>query len=744
MRGLDRIVSAALVAAIAGSPLVAWAATQGGGDGDESPGIEARVPTPTPADVKPPTSADVAAPDLKPSAPPDMPSNIKQGAAPEAKPSAPPDNHQGAAPQAAPPDGGQAAAPDAKGGTTADTGPNPKSAASPPNSGAQDAGPRTTPATTSSVTPAEPPATAAAPPTAASPTATAPAAPASAQGAKPEPATAATPGAKDNGKPLATNLAAADVPVAEKLRDLVAGRLDRIFERKSDRQVVETFYVNRGFAPLWIEGGVANPRALSAIARLKAAAADGLDASDYPTPDFSAATGHPDVLADDELKLTSAALTYARHAQIGRVHFSRVSPDIFYNLIAPDPREVLSRLAQSKDASEVLGAYNPPQEGFKELRAKLAEVRGQGETALPARIANGALLKVGMEDDRVPLLRQRLHVLPENGASTYDKSLSEAVRTFQRQHDLKASGNLNAATVEALNGGVPHGHAADILIVNMERWRWLPRDLGKTYVMVNIPDYSLKVVHNGTTVWRTRIVVGKPSTPTPLLSEAMKYITVNPTWNVPPSIVQNEYLPALQQDPDALARIGLEVEYNADGSLHIFQPPGEANALGRLRFNFPNKFLVYQHDTPDKNLFAREKRAYSHGCMRVQDPLDYAQVLLGYAAPNEGYTAERIRRMFGSDEYDINFSTLIPVHITYQTAFTDESGKLELREDVYGRDARTLAVLRGEDRRIADTPLERREMPRRQAVRMPRPYYPFPGGSPFRDTGLSFFERLFH
>ena len=728
MGGLDRIVRAALVAAIASSPLAASAATQG--DGDEGPGIETRVPTPTPAEVKPPTSADMlapvpqTAPDLKPSATPDT----KQSAAPETKPSAPPDVQQGAVPKATP-DIGQAAKP----GATPDAGPATKSAASPPKSGGPDAaGPGTRPAVVT--TPSGPPNES---------TATAPsAAPASAQGAKPEPATAATPATKDNGKPLATSLAAADVPAAEKLRDLVAGRLDHTFERKSDRQAVETFYVNRGFAPLWIEGGVASSRALSAIARLKAAAADGLDPSDYPTPDFSAAADHPDVLADDELKLTNAALTYARHAQIGRVHFSRVSPDIFYNLVAPDPREVLSRLAQAKDAGEALGAYNPPQDAFKQLRAKLAEVRGQGETAVPARIASGALLKVGMEDERVPLLRQRLHVPADNGASTYDRSLSEAVRTFQRQHDLKPTGNLNAATIEALNGA-PHGHVADILIANLERWRWLPRDLGKTYVMVNIPDYSLKVVHNGATVWHTRIVVGKPSTPTPLLSEPMKYITVNPTWNVPPSIVQNEYLPALQQDPDALARIGLEVEYNADGSLHIFQPPGEANALGRLRFNFPNKFLVYQHDTPDKNLFAREKRAYSHGCMRVQDPLDYAEILLGYAAPNEGYTAERLQRMFGSDEYDINFSTLIPVHVTYQTAFTDETGKLELREDVYGRDARTLAVLHGEERRIADIPLERREAPRRQAVRMPRTY-PFPGGSPFRDTGLSFFERLFH
>jgi L,D-transpeptidase YcbB len=731
MRGLDRIVSAALVVAITSFPLAAWAAMQGAGESGDAASIDTRVPTPTPAEVKPPTSADVAAPQAAP--------DLRLDVAPaDSTPHATSDTRPGLAPEpSAVPD-----AANAKPDPTPDTAAA-KDSASPPKSGPPDTAGDST---TSSVTTNEP---------WAAPLAPSPTPPASAQGTKPEPATAgarpASPSAspettpvakgagKDNGKPLATNLAAADVPVAEKLRDLVAGRLDRTIERKTDRQAVEAFYVGRGFAPLWVEGGVANQRALSAIARLKEAAVDGLDPSDYPTPDFGAAAGHPDLLADDELKLTGAALTYARHAQIGRVHFSRVSPDIYYNLVAPDAREVLSRLALAKDVGEALGTYNPPQEGFKQLRAKLAEVRGQGEAAVATRIAVGTLLRVGMKDDRVPLLRQRLHVPAENGESTYDEALSEAVRTFQRQHDLKPSGNLNAATIEALNGA-PHGHVADVLIANMERWRWLPRDPGKTHVMVNIPDYSLKVVHNGTTVWHTRIVVGKPSTPTPLLSELMKYITVNPTWNVPPSIVQNEYLPALQYDPDALARIGLEVEYNADGSLHIFQPPGEANALGRLRFNFPNKFLVYQHDTPDKHLFAREKRAYSHGCMRVQNPLDYAQVLLSYAAPNEGYTAERLRFMFGSEEYDINFSTMIPVHVTYQTAFIEESGKLELRDDVYGRDARTLAVLHGEDRRIADVPVEGRETTRHQAVRMPRSY---PYQSPFRDTGLSFFERLF-
>ena len=173
----------------------------------------------------------------------------------------------------------------------------------------------------------------------------------------------------------------------------------------------------------------------------------------------------------------------------------------------------------------------------------------------------------------------------------------------------------------------------------------MPHDLGATYVMVNIPDYTLKVVQDGKTVWSTKIVVGKPGAhATPLLTETMKYITVNPTWNVPPSIIRNEYLPALAHDPDALARIGLQISHNPDGSIRIFQPPGERNALGRIRFNFPNRFLVYQHDTPDKNLFAHEQRAYSHGCMRVQNPDEYAEVLLGVSQPEDKYTAARITR----------------------------------------------------------------------------------------------------
>ncbi len=221
----------------------------------------------------------------------------------------------------------------------------------------------------------------------------------------------------------------------------------------------------------------------------------------------------------------------------------------------------------------------------------------------------------------------------------------------------------------------------------MERWRWMPHQLAATYVMVNIPDYTLKVVQDGKTIWTTRIVVGKPGEhATPLLTETMKYITVNPTWNVPPSIIKNEYMPALARDPNALTRIGLQMTHDKNGAIRIFQPPGERNALGRIRFNFPNKFLVYQHDTPDKKLFALSARAYSHGCMRVQNPDDYAEVLLGITQPEDHYTVERIRSMYGETERNIVLRHPIPVYITYQTAFTDDAGKVQSRADIYGLD----------------------------------------------------------
>jgi murein L,D-transpeptidase YcbB/YkuD len=449
------------------------------------------------------------------------------------------------------------------------------------------------------------------PPATAEPTTPAPAA-AAAQTA--EPAVAPD--------PLAS-LDPADRAVAEKIRELLAEKADKLFGSTNERASVEAFYQSRNLSPLWLDKGVPNARAAAVIARMGNAAADGLEPGDYKAPAFAGLA--PVALAEAELKLTHAVLTYARHVQAGRFPYSRVSRNIELPQAAPEPADVLRTVADAADAGTALDAYSPQNEPYHKLKAMLGELRAK-----------------------------------------FGDTKGEAPRQIET------------------------------IIANMERWRWYPRDLGEAHSLVNLPDFTLKVMHNGQQVWTTRIVIGKPSMPTPLLSERMKTITVNPTWHVPQSIVHNEYLPALAQDPTVLERMGLRVSYSG-GGVEISMPPGDSNALGRVRFNFPNRFSVYQHDTPNKDLFAHTVRAYSHGCMRVQDPPKYAEVLLNLARPNEHWSAGAIRHMYGRAEQDLQLQPVpILVHLTYQTAFIDNAGKLQFRPDVYNLDSRTLAAIKRE------------------------------------------------
>lgn len=577
------------------------------------------------------------------------------------------------------------------------------------------------------------------------------------------PATATAPAPAVTSEPVkaASSVPAADQPVADRLRDLMATKGTKYFDRKVERAAVEKFYTARDYAPIWTQSGNLTSAAKGVIARLKDAASDGLNPADYPVPDFAAAGSAPDALAEADLRLTESMMDYARQAQSGRMHWSQVSADIQYPEHPIDPNEVLANVTSAKDASAALDSYNPPHKLYKLLKAKLAELRGGHDGApviiedgeplkyTPARGKNAPEAEAQMSDPRVPKLRAKLGLTENADDIRYDAKVAAAVRKFQESVDLKPTGVLDDRTVKALNTP-KRDKQIDTILVNMERWRWLPRELGapaigNAYVILNIPDYTLKVMQNGAQVWTTRVVTGKPGQhATPLLSETMKFITVNPTWNVPPSIIYNEYLPALQQDPTVLDRMGLKLERARDGSIHISQPPGEANALGRIRFNFPNKFLVYQHDTPDKNLFARDERAFSHGCMRVQYPDQYASVLLNITMPGERYTPERIRGMYGRSEIDLKFPTPIPVNITYQTAFVDDSGKLQFRKDIYGRDAAMIAILkngRGKD-------LENVVAHAQPSYARPRGPLPsnvnvsdnsFSSGS----SGPNFFERLF-
>ena len=530
------------------------------------------------------------------------------------------------------------------------------------------------------------------------------------------------------------SLTGADLAIAEKIREILAQRGERYFSRKNELSTVEVFYRDRGFKPLWIENGKLNPRADAAIAFLKKVDEDGLNPADYAAPNFDLTDA--DKLAEAELNYTGEVLDFVRHASSGRIHPSRTFRDVEYKHDGLDPQDSLNQIASAANLSETLAGFYPPHEQYKLLKAELAKLRNKGE-AEPIRIPNGAVLRFNakakkhQEDARVPLLRQRFK-LEAKDDKVYDEELAQAVAEFQKSRKRKGDGVLTNDVVAALNPANTD-KIEDIIIANMERWRWLPRDLGANHVITSIPGYYLRVFQDRKEVWETRVVVGAPTKISPITTQEMSFITVNPTWNVPPSIIARDYIPALRNNPDALKQMGIKIQTRPDGTLHLSQPPGDGNALGRLRFNFPNKFLVYQHDTPTKHLFAHDERAYSAGCIRVQDPLKYAELLMNMARPGEGWSQDKIKKLYGTAEHKLDFKNNIPVHIVYNTAEVRDD-KLIIRKDLYKVDAATIKNLKatGNERRQLEIAVKHADpTPNRQQLTLD-------GYSP-RSQGFDFF-----
>jgi len=518
------------------------------------------------------------------------------------------------------------------------------------------------------------------------------------------PAVAPREAATDFKSAVEKSFAASNAQIGEKLRDIVTGRgLERRVNRTPERKTIETYYASHGYAPLWIRDGRLTANAQLVIAQLMNAGADGLDTSDYPVPEFGSLI-NAEALADGDIRLTNSVLTYAHHLAVGRVAPTRVSAEVDYGTHLPEPADILKKVTEARDAGAALESFNPPQDGFRALKRKLADLRANPGAVEPDnRIPEGPAIRPGAKDARIPALRARLGVAGEPDDRAYDRTLFNAIRNVQQHSDIKVTGVIDGKTLAAVNGPKQIAPAAQIdrIIANMERWRWLPRDLGKTYVMVNIPDYTLKVVHDNNIQWRTKIVAGKPQTPTPLLSAPMQEVIVNPSWFVPQSIIQNELLPQFASDPHIFDRMGLEVKRGSDGHINVVQPPGAANALGRIKFTFPNKFQVYLHDTPEKRLFASEKRAFSHGCMRVENPTKFGEVMLSLAMPGSTPSAHTLDALVGHEEKVYKLITQPTVHLTYQTAYV-EDGRLVLRDDIYGFDARINSIMHSDERRIAD------------------------------------------
>ena len=398
---------------------------------------------------------------------------------------------------------------------------------------------------------------------------------------------------------------------------------------------IAEYYAGRANQPLWLDGKHLKNGAQGAPTTLANAAQHGLRADAYPV---SIRTETLDDEAASEVALTKALIRYARDARGARLNPRRISTLITAEPTIPAVSEILTTLSAANDLGAALEAFQPQQAGYTALKSKLAELRATPASAEP-----------------IPA-------------------------------DLRK---------QAAN-------EAD-LIANMERWRWMPRDLGETYILVNVPDYELSVMRGGVAIHRTKVIVGKPQTPTPIFSHAMEYLIVNPYWNIPPSIALKEMLPQLKADPYALQRKGFEIVRNGHTvdpsgvdwtgsikSVRIRQPPGERNALGLIKFMFPNDHAVYLHDTPSRGLFAREARAFSHGCVRVFEPFTLAEILLDH---QNGLTAQQLRAMVGKGERYIYLQHKIPVHIAYFTNVVDEAGVLRSRADIYGHNARVKLAL---------------------------------------------------
>ena len=465
----------------------------------------------------------------------------------------------------------------------------------------------------------------------------------------------------------------------------------RTHAARREHEAISAFYAARAYAPVWFEKDTWTVAARAALAQLEHADEDGLSLKAGSLPVLSATT--PLDRAATDLALSLAVVTYGRQASGSRIDPQTIDKLITEKPEVAEPAHILATVATAPDAAAALRGFNPIQGGYLALREKLIEVRREKSKAQDL-IAAGPILKVGMKDPRVPVIRARfgLNAQPlaeDADALLYDTRVASAVADFQRSNGLHASGQLTARTVAALSGGDPARLEAE-LIANMERWRWRARGESPERIEVNIPDFTVRVFHDNAEFYKARVIVGKPTTQTPIFSNRMQFIEVNPYWNVPDSIIKNEMMPKMAEDPTYLQKLGYEVSTAKNGRMIVRQPPGERNALGRIKFMFPNQHAVYLHDTPTRAMFANMSRAYSHGCVRLDKPFKFAEVVLG---AENGWTEERARKLIGGKNETIMLPRAIDIHIGYYTAFVDESGKLQLRDDIYGHSRKVRAAL---------------------------------------------------
>ncbi len=491
---------------------------------------------------------------------------------------------------------------------------------------------------------------------------------------------------------------------------LTAGeRLPLTIERV--RSVLTRHYLESGGTLLW----VGTPRLQQLIDRVADAEIDGLKPQDY-APDYlvklrdAAKLELPNHAAYTELMFSAFFLTYAADLRVGRFVPSKIDPELFLDRKTIDGPSTLAALARFESVEKFIAAFEPRRQEYRALKAMLAYFRRLEQSGGWPVVEPGEVLKPGMDDPRVAQVRSRLLASgairsTDTGSTLYDDALVQAVEHFQRRHGLDADGVIGKQTLIALN--VPVEDRINQIVANMERWRWMPEDMGDDYIMVNIAGFELRRFSPDRPVRRMKVVVGKTYHRTPVFSDRIRYLEFNPTWTVPHSIATKEMLPVLRRDPWHYASKGFDLlqrgapvpwsgidwsQYSKGNFPYVFrQQPGETNALGRVKFMFPNKHNVYLHDTPSRGGFSKSFRALSHGCVRLSEPIKFAAEVL---STKKGWSREKIDAVLASRETTrVNLDKPLPVHLVYATTWLEDNGTVHFRADVYGRDKKLYRAL---------------------------------------------------
>lgn len=485
-------------------------------------------------------------------------------------------------------------------------------------------------------------------------------------------------------------------------------------------QAMSLFYANRNYAPAWY----GDERLPSLIAALEGLERRGLDPDVYGVDALRQrildGTGSIEDRTCTELLATRAYLTAMLHLGLGRLDPDTVDP-IWHSdgveSLHTDWTPVVMRASIMLDDFEgVFDRVRPQTTRYRSLEQAYADLLHRADDLDRPLVPAGPLLREGMRDPRVPLLRRRLPEVPlprpdsavrdtdhdARDDTLYDAELANAVKEFQRSHHLRVDGLTGPETLEALN--VPVSARLEQVRVNLERMRWMARDPDTTYVLVDIAGARLSFVRDGETVWNARAQVGRSSRPTPRLKSEVTHLTFNPTWTVPPTILREDMLPLIRDDPRYLERQSMAVldqagnvrdpygvDWNSPRGIVLRQSAGPHNALGRVAIRFPNPFLVYLHDTPSQQRFAEDQRAFSSGCVRVERTMELVNLLVGEGSDIE---ADQLAALVNSGRTtNFHLPRPVPIRMAYWTADTAKDGSLVFRPDIYDRDARIAQAL---------------------------------------------------